>query len=169
MIGAAGELYVYELLSNRNTELPDFSQEDWRSNIKKYVTALPEYADAPSWTGDETADFVYDDVKSVLTTLLIKKGYLDKDRWSGRTPTYYIEVKTTAGGCRNPFFMSNSQYQRMKDITNNFKKVYVICRVYNLGKQSMSCAIYVDPESLRTKGALKFATEKWVVVPGVPA
>ncbi|KAI0189712.1 hypothetical protein EV127DRAFT_495663 [Xylaria flabelliformis] len=171
MIGAAGELYVYELLST-NLELPSFARRDWKSNIKKYVTEHPKYANMVAWSGVETADLVYPDVKGALTDRLIKGGYLNKKLWTGRKPTYDIEVKTTPGGCGTPFFMSNSQYQRMQTTSNGPRgtfphdRIYIIFRVYNLGKKSIGHTIYVDPESLRTKGALKFTPEKWTVVPG---
>jgi hypothetical protein len=43
--------------------------------------------------------------------------------------------------------------------------VYLIFRVFNLGKQSMGCVIYVDPGVLETQGALKFTSERWSVTP----
>ncbi|KAI0549334.1 hypothetical protein F4679DRAFT_547579 [Xylaria curta] len=170
-IGAAGELYVYELLSTK-IKLPLLCREDWKSNIKKYVTEHPKYANMEPWSGSETADLVYFDVESALTALLINGGFLDKKRWTSKKPTYYIEVKTTPGGCGAPFFMSDPQYQRMQATTNGpegtfpHHRIYIIFRVYNLGKKSIGHTIYVDPESLRAKGALKFTGGNWAVVPG---
>ncbi|KAI0430299.1 hypothetical protein F5Y09DRAFT_233056 [Xylaria sp. FL1042] len=170
MIAAAGELYIFELLSNKNVGL-SFPRTRWQSIIRTYVTVHKDYADMGPWTGIESADFVYTDFDSVLTAILIDNGYLDKGVWKGREPTYYIDVKTTTGASETPFMMSKSQCKRMKNKTNGPKgkdkqdSIYVVFRVFNLGKQSMGCAIYVDPDAMRVKGALNFRAETWSVVP----
>ncbi|TRX99079.1 hypothetical protein FHL15_000421 [Xylaria flabelliformis] len=192
MIRAAGELYVfvpfaaplyfstnivsqvYELLLT-NVGLP---LSCWKSKIKQYVTEHPKYAKMEPWTGDKTANFVYFDVDNSLSTLLIDGGYLEK-RWAGKSPTYYIDVKTTTGGCDDPFLMSKSQNERasrtssisskMKLTTNGpgglypHDRIYIIFRVYNFGKKSIGYTIYVDPEALRIKGALELTVERWAV------
>ncbi|KAI1740826.1 kinetochore Sim4 complex subunit FTA2-domain-containing protein [Xylaria scruposa] len=170
MIRAAGELYVFELLST-NLGLP-LCRAHWKSKIRQYVTEHPKYAkmEMEPCLGGKTASLVYSDYESALTTLLINEGYLEK-RWTGRNPTYYIDVKTTVGGCGDPFSMSNSQDERMRFTTNGpggtfpHDRIYIIFRVYNFGKKSIGCAIYVDPEALRIKGALKLS-RTWAVVPG---
>lgn len=43
--------------------------------------------------------------------------------------------------------------------------IYVVFRVFNLGKRSMGCAIYVDPDAMRVQGTLNFRAETWSVVP----
>lgn len=43
--------------------------------------------------------------------------------------------------------------------------IYVVFRVFNLGKSSMGCAIYIDPDAMRVKAALNFRAETWSVVP----
>ncbi|KAI0975554.1 hypothetical protein F4678DRAFT_417638 [Xylaria arbuscula] len=170
MIGAAGELYVFELLSNKNVGL-SFPRTRWQSIIRTYVTVHSHYADMGPWTGIESADFVYTDFDSILTTLLIDNGYLDKGTWKRKEPTYYIDVKTTTGVSETPFMMSKSQCRRMKNKTNGPKSkdrqdaIYVVFRVFNLGKPSMGCAIYVDPEAMRVQSALNFRAETWSVVP----
>ncbi|GAW19639.1 hypothetical protein ANO14919_091280 [Xylariales sp. No.14919] len=170
MIGAAGELYVFELLSNKKIGL-SFPRTRWQSIIRTYVTVHTDYADMGPWTGIETADFVYTDFDSDLTKILIDNGYIERGVWKDQTPTYYIDVKTTMGGCETPFFMSKSQCKRMRTKTNgpNGKErqdsIYIVFRVYNLGKKSMGCAIYVDPDAMRVKGTLNFRAETWSVVP----
>ena len=77
------------------------------------VNVHSEYRDLAPWSGPETADLVYEDIDSVLTKILIDAGYLSQRGWEGATPTYFIEVKTTAGTCETPFYMSNSQYIRV--------------------------------------------------------
>ncbi|RHZ43626.1 uncharacterized protein CDV56_101060 [Aspergillus thermomutatus] len=109
-IGAAGELFVFELLSS--SDLPGFNRGNWRSNIRRHVSVHPDYHDLAPWSGVETADLVYRDTRSTLTTILIDAGYLSHARWCGANPTYYIEVKTTTGECDSAFFMSKSQYRR---------------------------------------------------------
>jgi hypothetical protein len=47
----------------------------------------------------------------------------------------------------------------------NNKTVYVIFRVYNLGRADMGLKIYLDPETLRFDNRLSFTAETWSVVP----
>ncbi|KAI1188940.1 hypothetical protein F5B17DRAFT_450976 [Nemania serpens] len=170
-VGAAGELYVFELLSHLSGPdgLPGFSRRNWKSNMRKYVTVHPEYTDMDEWRGRETSDIEYWDVQRKLTTELIEKSYLDRDTWEGKQPSYFIEVKTTTGPCETPFYISKAQYQRIQDNvngTNTGSNIYIIFRVYWLGQDDIGLAIYLDPESLRRSGHLKFQSELWSVVPG---
>ena len=43
--------------------------------------------------------------------------------------------------------------------------IYVIFRVYNLGRDDMGVRIYLDPEALRLSGQLRFVAENWLVTP----
>lgn len=43
--------------------------------------------------------------------------------------------------------------------------IYVIFRVYNLGKDNMSLRIYVDPDALRRQDVLRFTAESYNVTP----
>ncbi|KAF4924992.1 hypothetical protein CGCVW01_v003742 [Colletotrichum viniferum] len=121
-IGAAGELYVFELLSHLSDQdvplppLPEFSRDNWQSNIRRYVTVHPDYALMEPWSGRETSDIVYEDVSKQLTSLLVRQGYLET-RWLSRArgPKYFIEVKTTTMSCETAFYMSKAQYQRMRN------------------------------------------------------
>ncbi|PWY74068.1 hypothetical protein BO83DRAFT_407964 [Aspergillus eucalypticola CBS 122712] len=170
-VGAAGELFVFELLSRLDPPLPVFTRDNWQSVIRKFVTILPEYSDMTAWHGRETADITYDDQDGVLTSLFIDKGYLRDDVWRGKTPRFYIEVKSSTADNRTPFFMSKYQYRRMQEMSNgetqsdNMDMVYVIFRVYNLGQQGMRMKIYVDPEMMRVREELIFTAEGWSVVP----
>ncbi|ROV88550.1 hypothetical protein VMCG_10385 [Cytospora schulzeri] len=109
-IGAAGELYIFELLSHLN--LPGFSEGNWQSRIRKYVSVHPKYAELKPWTRQETADITYTDINGKLTEIFINGGYLDRETWSEKTPKYFIEVKTTLLSCDEPFYMSTAQYSR---------------------------------------------------------
>ncbi|KAI1297487.1 hypothetical protein F5Y03DRAFT_386916 [Xylaria venustula] len=155
-VGAAGELYVFELLSHLCGPggLPEFSRQNWQSNMRKHVIIHPDYADMDEWSGWETSDITYCDVQSKLTTELIEKGYLARDTWQGKHPSYSIEVKTTTAS------------YNVNGNDNAGNTIYVIFRVYWLGQEDMGLAIYVDPESLRMSGHLKFQGELWTVVPG---
>ncbi|KFZ02938.1 hypothetical protein V502_11372 [Pseudogymnoascus sp. VKM F-4520 (FW-2644)] len=164
-IGAAGELFAYEILLHALE--PHFGIESWRSKIRHLVTVHPNYHDMPSWNERETSDIVYRDTNSHLTRLLIDLGYLDMI-WIESEPEYLIEVKTTTGNCANGFFMSHNQYNLMQENAlrpgHTSDKIYMVCRVYDLGKQSMNLKIYVDPEAYRQRDALLFAP-KWTVRP----
>ncbi|KAG7135922.1 hypothetical protein HYQ45_006378 [Verticillium longisporum] len=130
-IDAAGELYVFELLSRLNPSLHGWSRDNWQSTIRRYVTLHPDYQDMPPWNGRETADMTYQDVRGELTKWLKDHGYLDGEGWRGARPKYYIEVKTTTGPHNTPFYMSKAQYQRMQDIHNarGNDEVYMILRI----------------------------------------
>ncbi|RDH24776.1 hypothetical protein M747DRAFT_252824 [Aspergillus niger ATCC 13496] len=170
-IGAAGELFVFELLSRLEPPLPAFTRDNWQSVIRKFVTILPEYSDMTAWHGRKTADITYDDHDGVLTSLFIDKGYLQDDVWRGKTPRFYMEVKSSTADNRTPFFMSKYQYRRMQEMSNgetqsdNMDTIYVIFRVYNLGQRGMRVKIYVDPEMMRLREELLFTAEGWSVVP----
>ncbi|OCK73843.1 hypothetical protein K432DRAFT_364328 [Lepidopterella palustris CBS 459.81] len=170
-IGAAGELFAFELLSRLHPPLPSFSRDNWQSTIRRCVAIHPEYYNLAAWNGHETAGIAYHDSDGVLTGILIDKGYLSSDTWSSRRPQYFIEVKSTPGPCETPFLMSKRQYQMMKDRSNgesgseNPDSIYVIFRVFNLSKESVDFRIYVDPEVMRERMDLVFKEEAWSVVP----
>ena len=44
-------------------------------------------------------------------------------------------------------------------------KIYVVFRVYNLGRDSLNVRLYVDPEAHRRQGSLEFAQHTWTVTP----
>lgn len=111
-IGAAGELYVFELLSKLSPALPHWSRSNWQSTMRQYATAHLDYADMSAWAGRETSDMVYNDTDGVLTSLLIEKGYVTQS-WQSARPFYYLEVKTTPGDSGTHFHMSKHQYARV--------------------------------------------------------
>ncbi|KAJ3572163.1 hypothetical protein NPX13_g5141 [Xylaria arbuscula] len=170
-IGAAGELFVFEMLSHLNPALPNFTRTNWRSTIRKFVTAHPDYADMAPWTGRETADIVYPDASGNFTSLLLDSGYFNRDNnagaWRAARPTYLIEVKTSTQSANAPFFMSRRQFQRMREYTNpaaalsnsQHATIYVIFRVFNVDKDSIGGRVYLDPEQLRRDGALVFTEQ----------
>ncbi|KAI3321153.1 hypothetical protein HD806DRAFT_537803 [Xylariaceae sp. AK1471] len=136
-IGAAGELYVFELFSHpfEHQKLHGFSRNNWKSNMPKYVTVHHEYSDMEPWHRQETSDFTYLDHESTLTSKLIDKGFLARD---------------------------------MRDnvlTANDTGSIYAIFRAYWLGQDHMDLKIYLDPESLRLSGQLKFTAETWSIIP----
>ncbi|KAL1877359.1 hypothetical protein VTK73DRAFT_8654 [Phialemonium thermophilum] len=176
-VGAAGELFVFEMLSRLTPRLPGFWRANWRSTIRYYAASHPDYSMLTPWDGNETSDIVYNDVGGAFTDLLVDKGYLAPEMWAGAKPKYYIEVKATTGPCSTPFFMSRHQYQLMQTTSNNNNNsnsnnadsghtdsLYVIVRVFNLGTDAASFKVLVDPESMRQRGELAFTAETWSVV-----
>ncbi|KAJ0422940.1 hypothetical protein BJY00DRAFT_299903 [Aspergillus carlsbadensis] len=109
LIGAAGELFVFETLSRLTPSLPRFSRQNWQSTIRKYVSIHEDYNDMQSWHGYETADIIYTDSEGAFTALLIATGHLD-DSWTGATPDYFVEVKSTTSECGAPLYVSKAQY-----------------------------------------------------------
>ncbi|KAK5994782.1 hypothetical protein PT974_03165 [Cladobotryum mycophilum] len=166
-VGAAGELYAFELLSRLDPSLQNWSRDNWQSTIRRYVRVHPDYADLEPWHGRDTADITYDDTEGDLTAMLIDRGYLDHDDWEDARPRYYIEVKTTTGPCRTPFYMSKHQYQRMQNVHNENQrsKVYMILRVFEIESSEINMRVYLDPEQLRLDESLLFTGETWSVVP----
>ncbi|KAM0415352.1 hypothetical protein ACHAPD_006548 [Fusarium lateritium] len=110
-IGALGELYVFELLQGFSPALSHFGRDNWQSRMRKFVTIHPSYSDMLPWNGQETADIVYFDRGRELTRHLVEKRQLGPE-WLGVKPLYLIEVKSTTGDSRTPFYMSKRQYQK---------------------------------------------------------
>ncbi|KAF5680457.1 hypothetical protein FDENT_8396 [Fusarium denticulatum] len=165
-VGAAGELYVFELLSCLN--LPNWNRSNWQSTIRSYVTIHPDYTDLQAWRGRETADLVYVDAEGHLTNTLIGCGYLGHDEWHEARPKYYIEVKTTTGPCSTAFYMSGKQYQLMQQVhhTEDHSEIYIVFRVFQLNSDGVGLRVYTDPEKLRQDGALLFKGQAWSITPG---
>ncbi|KAF5691492.1 hypothetical protein FCIRC_392 [Fusarium circinatum] len=109
-IGALGELFVFELLRSMDPPLPRFSRDNWQSQMRKFITIHPDYSDMLPWTAQETADIVYFDRKRILTNHLAEKGYLDKTAWQNKKPLFLIEVKSTTGHSRTPFYMNAGEF-----------------------------------------------------------
>ncbi|RYO82881.1 hypothetical protein DL762_006402 [Monosporascus cannonballus] len=164
MVGAAGELFVFEVLASLAPSLPGFSRENWRSTIRRYATEHPEYADMCSWAGVETSDLEYEDEGGTLTDALVRHEFL-ADEHRGRRLRYYIEVKTTPGPCDAPFFMSHAQYEKMKRFSTR-DSIYIIFRVFNLYTNQVNVKLYVDPAKLEREGQLVFTADRWTVKPG---
>ncbi|KAK2601141.1 hypothetical protein N8I77_010611 [Diaporthe amygdali] len=161
-IGAAGELYVFELL--KTLDLPNFSMHQWQSTIRHYAAAHPDYADIRQWSGRETSDLTYQDVQGDFTRLLIDSGYLDEELWGHRRPMYFLEVKTTTGPCNTPFFVSKGQYERIRNHKDTTDTVYIIIRVFQVGSDDVRARVYLNPARLADDGQLLFTAEKWSVV-----
>ncbi|RYP73467.1 hypothetical protein DL771_003639 [Monosporascus sp. 5C6A] len=164
MVGAAGELFVFEILASLAPSLPGFSRENWRSTIRRYATVHPEYADMCSWVGAETSDLEYEDEAGTLTDALVRCEFL-ADEHRGRRPRYYIEVKTTPGPCDAPFFMSHAQYEKMQRFSTR-DSIYIIFRVFNVYTSHVNVKLYVDPAKLEREGQLVFTADRWTVKPG---
>jgi hypothetical protein len=133
LIGAAGELFVFELLrcalggsgASDGDQGQPLSREVWQTPIRALVAAgHAEYAGMAGWPREERADIVIEDgsgdeaeagaAAATLLRLLVAGGYLDSE-WTGRAraPRCYVEVKATMGGCGAPFFMSDAQYRKV--------------------------------------------------------
>ncbi|RDL30730.1 Uncharacterized protein BP5553_10075 [Venustampulla echinocandica] len=167
-IGAAGELYAFEILSRLETSLPGFGRHNWQSTIRRHVTVHENYRDLEPWRGAETADITYDDTKGEFTQLLIANGHLDGSIWAHATPKYFLEVKTTTKECATRFFLSKGQYQRMQRLKLGLRasaEVYIILRVFNLDGNKIDMRLYVDPAGMEERGELQFTSESYSVLP----
>ncbi|KAF2791877.1 hypothetical protein K505DRAFT_326545 [Melanomma pulvis-pyrius CBS 109.77] len=172
MVGAAGELFVFELLSGIRPALPGFNRSSWRSTVRRYAKVHPEYTTLEHWEGAETSDIFYSDGTGALTTVLIDRGYLD-ETWRDEKPNYYIEVKTTmSNNFETPFHLSRYQYLWMQNkpgsgehLPQQKKKLYVLFRVYGLESGDVGVRVYIDPEAARKDGRLEFEADGWIVTP----
>ncbi|OAL29177.1 hypothetical protein AYO20_09230 [Fonsecaea nubica] len=177
-VGAAGELYVFELL--KACGVTNFSIDNWQSSIRHYVNILPEYADEPAWHGREISDVMYEGNCPRLMEFLGDNTTFPYPAWLGHESggtsmsrpvvNYHIEVKTTSGPCSTPFFMSSNQYRLMRDkacpndSTTAPRDLYLIMRVFNLFSSRIGLQVYVNPWHLR-ETALEFVADPWKVVP----
>ncbi|KAK0742653.1 hypothetical protein B0T18DRAFT_168089 [Schizothecium vesticola] len=164
-LGAAGELFVFEMLKSLGSSLPGFCWPNWTSNIKKQVKIHPNYETMEAWGGGaEVSDLQYTDTSGVFTTLLIEKGHLSSAKWAGKRPSYYFEVKSTPRACNEPFYMGGSQYKKMKTLCmEGDTKVYIIFRVFNMFSDKINVKLYVDPAELERRGELDFSTDTYTV------
>ncbi|KAF4628320.1 hypothetical protein G7Y89_g9830 [Cudoniella acicularis] len=163
-VGAAGELLIFEILTSLG--LPGFSRDNWKSTIRREVCVHNKYRDLEPWVGRETADLTYYDHEGDLTKLFIEKGYLSGETWQDERPTYYLEVKTSTRDCSEAFYMSGSQYERMRGMQLQPQRpapnIYVLLRVFNL-EGRVGLRVFVDPESSRIGGELVFNVDTWAV------
>ncbi|KAH6667494.1 hypothetical protein B0J14DRAFT_567496 [Halenospora varia] len=152
-IGAAGELYAFEVLKRLN--LPGFGLENWQSNIRPRVSVHPSYVGVEAWHSAESADITYDDSSGAFTNLLIGNGYLDSVIWKDQTPKYFFEVKTTTMECGTTIFLGRDQYDRMQrmKLTNrkSSEEVYCILRVFKIDTTDLDLKIYIDPAGMQEK------------------
>jgi hypothetical protein len=132
------------------------------------VSIHEEYASITPWRFGETADIVYQDCNSILTNILVAKGYLEQSSWEGCSPRYYIEVKTTIGMLEAPFFCSQKQFDMMERMQLNeesSENIYLVARVFTLGTSGTGLKLYVDPATLRKQERLKFKADVYHVTP----
>ncbi|KAL2038032.1 hypothetical protein N7G274_009252 [Stereocaulon virgatum] len=167
-LAAAGELYAFELILYK-WELPNFNRDNWKSTIRSEVCVHEKYRDMPAWTGPETADIVYWDEGPEYILSGILAPYLPRQSLQeGARIKYYLEVKATTGEWRTRFSMSKAQVQRMRrtaliEDQPTATEVYVILRVFNLGKANMDVQIYTDPATMEKNGELLFEGESYTV------
>jgi hypothetical protein len=164
---STNSVQTFELLTKLG--LPEFTRDNWQSNIRQRVRVHSLYHDIERWGGFETSDIVYNDRQGQFTNMLIEQGYLDSAIWTGCCPKYCIEVKSTTGLLQTQFFVSQNQYDMMehKMLPDDAAaaEIYLIARVFNLGRSGMGLKLYVDPARLRRDGTLAFKTDKYTVTP----
>lgn len=145
--------------------------------------------------GRETADIVFQDSDNTLAKELQTTVFGDNfegwrpswlaDTLDGQEPIEWLfEVKTTVGPCEADFFMSQTQYNLLRSLSDDEPKtphpegapptpphgrrsnrVYCIVRVYNLLSNKIGVRFYIDPWRFR-EGKLEFGTtDKWKVRP----
>ncbi|KAI0086834.1 hypothetical protein BDY19DRAFT_332743 [Irpex rosettiformis] len=163
--GVLGELYIFYLLSKK---LPQFTAENWTSEMRYYASACK----LDHFTGDSTADFYYEDTAGVLTKLLLGEESSLTKKWSTRYPRYHLEVKATTGNQYTPFHLSRKQLETaskmtIRDLNAVPEDVYVLIRVWNVRPndlQQVQYQAYLDPHRLLYNGKLRIESEDGVSV-----
>ncbi|KAK0726345.1 hypothetical protein B0T21DRAFT_371413 [Apiosordaria backusii] len=169
--GAAGELFIFELLKALEPSLPGFCAEvNWTSKLRNLVNVHPDYATLNPWEGvSEISDLQYLDASGAFTALLVEKGYLSPSGGGEETGNpvqpkrYYFEVKCTPQGYEEPFYMGGNQYNKMKAVCEEEDAIYIIFRVFNLYTDRIDVRLFVNPPELERQGLLKFVPEKYIV------
>ncbi|OAG34109.1 hypothetical protein AYO21_11750 [Fonsecaea monophora] len=175
-VGAAGELFVYEILG---ALLPGtLGLDNWQSKIRHLVRAHKQYEHVTRWTQRETADMMYSDQNNSLRTLFRTRPLGDVfPDWApdwlaadDENPPleWLFEVKTSLGPCETEFYMSPHQHDLMRNLGDTKhnaprRQVYCIVRVYNLLSNQIGISFFIDPWRFR-EGRLEFdTTDKWKV------
>jgi hypothetical protein len=155
----------------QNLALTGFDESCWISRIRHLIAVNNQYSEIITpRTENEVTDLVYSDREGKLTAILIEAGYLASSSWGGCTPTYHIEVKTTMGNMNYQFFCSQAQFECMEsmefsDGEEDVDDVYLIARVFGLGKAQMGLKLYLNPWKLRRTKQLKFFASVYQVTP----
>ena len=152
----------------QNLALTSFDESCWMSSIRHLIAVNDQYSEIFTQRFEiEDTDLEYSDTEGELTTLLINANYLASSSWRGCTPKYHIEVKTTMGSMNYPFFCSQKQFEMMEDMELSdggeaADDVYLIVRVFGLGRDRMGMKLYLDPWKLR-RTKLKFCANVYQV------
>ncbi|KIW74784.1 hypothetical protein Z517_11554 [Fonsecaea pedrosoi CBS 271.37] len=175
-VGAAGELFVYEILG---ALLPGtFGLDNWQSKIRHLVRAHKQYENVTRWTQREVAAMMYSDQNNSLRTLFRTRPLGDVfPDWApdwlaadDENPPLecLFKVKTSLGPCETEFYMSPHQHDLMRnsgDTKHNAprRRVHCIVRVYNLLSNQIGISFFIDPWRF-LEGLLEFdTTDKWNV------
>lgn len=90
--------------------------------MRRELLHHPRYADLGDWQGRETSDFVYTDRDGKLTQYLrdhcigsMPEGIAQNRDFTQHPLEYFLEVKSTTSICNTRFYMSGSQYRRVRN------------------------------------------------------
>ncbi|KAJ7655660.1 hypothetical protein DFH06DRAFT_1046179 [Mycena polygramma] len=152
--GVLGEYFIYQMFQRI---LPNFTEENWTSELRGAMPGFPPY----SSSSESVADFRYTDIKGTLTTAVFGEAMFQA--WTGHWPVYYIEVKTTGDEKLSiPFHMSRRQLQLASRFRPRPDKkpspVYVLVRVWNIKGRKPSYRIIPDPHHHFYTGGLKIVS-----------
>jgi hypothetical protein len=148
----------------------DLDLNNWQSRIRSTVRDHGDYAGIEDYPiSKETADIIFDDCDGKFTALMIDGGYLPSELWQGRSPTYWIEVKTTTSRCETPFIVGPDQFDFMEAKrlpgVGVSDEVLLLVRVYKLGQAGMGLKLYLDPRKSGNGCELSFHADEYKVVP----
>jgi hypothetical protein len=143
LTGLIGEAFVYEWLRG---QLPGFDERAWVSKNRS------RYGLADVGEDDLGYDFCYRDVEGRL------QGRMDR-------PTYYIEVKASAGDGESAFPMSANEWEQARECHGIQDQVYVVIRIADVRSGPRVSDVIYDPFGLYRKGQIALtASDMWVRV-----
>lgn len=85
-----------------------YRPEDHWTNPLRSRAGHREFSDPNAWH----AAFTIPDPNGILTNAMCKAGHVSPD-WLESPPSWHFEVETTEGGLDSPFYLTNSQVDRV--------------------------------------------------------
>ena len=155
-------------------DVPDFTDDNWKSRIRHHVRILDEYRELPDWHDREIADIMCSDSIGAIAQFLIDNtshdypGWLSRVSSSAQPVNYLIEVKAPPERCSTPFYVSRHQYDLMRRHASTGSTpasavtIYALVRVYNVFSDNIGVQVYIDPWHLKDT-ILEFKADEYMV------
>ncbi|RYP69608.1 hypothetical protein DL770_008214 [Monosporascus sp. CRB-9-2] len=142
---------VYELFER---QIDDWTFKSWTSDMRGEA-GHPCFKERQR----DFSDFTYLDRYGHMKEALREAGVEPNAEWSNNTK-FHLEVKATLGHCAEAFFVSQNQFDKMREFDGDPNNTYVLLRVFNLEEgNNPGIKFFRDPWSLYMGGILNFRSE----------